>query len=68
MIAAGENTGRLEEMLRKAADYCELSSENFSQRLQAMAEPSMLLLLGGVVMGFVLSIVLPLMEMMDQAM
>ena len=68
LIAAGENTGRLEEMLRKAADYCELSSENFSQRLQAMAEPSMLLLLGGVVMGFVLSIVLPLMEMMDQAM
>ena len=68
LIAAGENTGRLEEMLRKASDYCQLSAENFSQRLQAMAEPSMLLLLGGLVLSFVLSIVLPLMEMMDQAM
>lgn len=68
LIAAGENTGRLEEMLHKAADYCELSSENFSQRFQAMAEPTMLLLLGGIVLVFVLSIILPLMEMMDQAM
>ncbi len=68
LIAAGESTGRLEEMLKKSADYCELSSENFSQRLQAMAEPAMLLLLGGVVLVFVLSIVLPIMEMMDQAM
>lgn len=68
LVAAGEGTGRLEEMLRKCADYCELSADNFSQRLQAVAEPAMLLLLGGTVLGFVLSIVLPLMEMMDQAM
>ena len=68
LIAAGENTGRLEEMLQKSADYCALSAENLSQRLQAMMEPLMLLVLGGMVTGVVLSIVLPLLEMMDQAM
>ena len=68
LIAAGESTGRLEEMLQKSADYCALSAENLSQRLQAMMEPAMLLLLGGMVTGVVLSIVLPLLEMMDQTM
>ena len=68
LIAAGESTGRLEEMLKKSADYCALSAENLSRRLQAMMEPAMLLVLGGVVLGFVLSIILPLMELMDQAM
>ncbi len=68
LIAAGESTGRLEEMLEKSAEYCALSAEELSRRLQAMLEPALLLMLGGVVLGFVLSIVLPLMEMMDQAM
>ncbi len=66
LIAAGESTGRLEEMLQKASEYCALSADTRSQRLQAMMEPALLLLLAGVVLGFVLSIVLPLMEMMDQ--
>ena len=65
LISAGESTGRLEEMLEKCAEYCSLASENLSQRLQAIVEPAMLLLLGGIVMLFVLSIVLPLLETMD---
>lgn len=66
LVAAGENTGRLEEMLQKCADYCALSAENLSRRLQAMVEPAMLLALSGIVLIFVLSVVLPLLETMDQ--
>lgn len=68
LVAAGESTGRLEDMLRKSADYCALSAENLSQRLQAVMEPAMLMVLGSIVLGFVLSVVLPLLEMMDQTM
>ncbi len=66
LISAGESSGRLEEMLRKCAEYCSLNAENLSHRLQSLAEPAMLLFLGGAVMLFVLSIVLPLLESMDQ--
>ena len=65
LVAAGESSGRLEEMLRKAADYCGISAENTSRRLQAMLEPAMILVLGGVVILFVLAVVLPLLDSME---
>ena len=66
LIAAGESTGRLPEMLQKSADYCAISAENLSSRLHAMMEPALLLALGGIVFTFILSVVLPLLETMDQ--
>ena len=65
LIAAGENAGRLEEMLQKAADFCRISAENTTQRLQALMEPALILVMGGVVILFVLAVVLPLLDSMD---
>ena len=65
LTASGEQSGRLEEMLQKAADYCRISSENKSRRLQAMMEPALILLMGSVVIFFLLAVVLPLLDSME---
>ena len=66
LIAAGEKSGRLEEMLKKCAEHCALSAENLSLRLQSLAEPGMILVIGGMVFTFALSIALPLLEAIDR--
>ena len=65
LLAAGECSGRMEEMLQKAADYCRLSAEHTSRRLQALMEPALILMMGGVVIFFVLAIVLPMLDSME---
>jgi len=65
LLAAGECSGRMEEMLEKASEYCRLSAESKFQRLQALMEPALILIMGGVVMLFVLAIVLPILESME---
>ncbi|MBR2215824.1 MAG: type II secretion system F family protein [Selenomonadaceae bacterium] len=68
LVAAGESTGRLEFMLGKSAAYCELAAEHKAARLQAMLEPTLILVLGVIVFFFVLSIVWPLLEAMENMM
>ena len=65
LVAAGESSGHLEEMLQKGADYCRISAENTSRRLQAMAEPTLVLVMGGIILFFVLAIVLPILDSME---
>ena len=65
MLAAGEQSGRLETMLAKGADYCKVMMENESARLQALAEPVAIFLVGGLVFFFVLSVIMPLLNTMD---
>lgn len=65
LLAAGEQAGELERMLEKAAEFCAVTAENRSARIQALAEPVLIFLVGGIVFFFVLSIVLPLLETMD---
>ncbi|MBQ1914363.1 MAG: type II secretion system F family protein [Selenomonadaceae bacterium] len=65
LVAAGESSGHLEEMLQKGADYCRISAENTSKRLQAMVEPALILVMGGIVLFFILAIVLPILDSME---
>ncbi len=65
MVMVGEKSGELEQMLTKAAELCAVIAENESQRLQALAEPAAIFLVGGLVFFFALSIMLPLLEMLD---
>ena len=65
MLAAGEQSGKLETMLTKGADYCKVMMENESARLQALAEPAAIFLVGGLVFFFVLSVIMPLLNTMD---
>ena len=52
LIAIGEESGRLAEFLRHAADLCEERAERLLQRLVALIEPTMILVFG-VLIAFV---------------
>jgi type II secretory pathway component PulF len=56
LVALGEETGRLEEFLRKAAELFEQRSERAIARLVALAEPAMIIILGIVVGSVALSL------------
>lgn len=63
LLRVGERTGELSAMLTKAADFCRFTGEMRAERLEAMIEPLMVLLLGAVVALVVLSVALPMFEM-----
>jgi type IV pilus assembly protein PilC len=49
MIKVGEDTGRLDDMLDKVADFYELRVENKIKMLSSLLEPILIVFLGGVV-------------------
>lgn len=63
MISVGERSGQLESMLETLADSYETEVEMRIQRLTALLEPVMILLMGGTVGFIVLSILLPILDM-----
>ncbi len=65
LYLAGERSGELEKMMQKGAEACAVISGNESQRMKALAEPAAILMVGGLVLFFVLSIILPLLNTMD---
>lgn len=68
LLAAGEAVGTLDLMLGKAAAFADEAVRQRSARLEAMAEPLMIFLVGGLVFFFVLSVMLPLLTTMDALM
>ena len=56
LVAVGEESSRLEEFLGRAADICEDKAERLLQRLVALAEPAMIVGLGGIVAFVALSL------------
>lgn len=65
MLEAGEQSGQLEVMLTKAAAFCEVLAENESTRLQALAEPAAIFVVGGLVFFIVMAVIMPLLNTMD---
>ncbi|SHK78464.1 type II secretion system protein F (GspF) [Selenomonas ruminantium] len=65
MLEAGEEAGKLEVMLAKAAAFCQVQAENESARLQALAEPVAIFIVGGLVFFLVLAVIMPLLNTMD---
>ncbi|MDD6134832.1 MAG: type II secretion system F family protein [Selenomonadaceae bacterium] len=65
MVRAGEKSGELEGMLEKGAGLCGVIAENESARLQSLAEPAAIFIVGGLVFFFALSVLLPLLGMME---
>jgi general secretion pathway protein F len=63
MIASGEASGRLDEMLERAATQQEQEIGNYTSVLTSLLEPLLILLMGGVVLTIVLAILLPIIEM-----
>ncbi len=60
MVSIGEETGALDQMLEKIADFYEAEVDAALESLAATIEPVMIVLLGGVVGFIVISMFLPL--------
>lgn len=65
MISIGEQTGSLDHMLLKVAEFYEKEVEAETDRLKALIEPVMIVLLAALVGTIVLSIMLPMFEMFN---
>ena len=68
MLAAGEAAGDLERLLQHAADYCRRRAGTYAVRIEALAEPTMIVFVGGVIFFVVLSVLLPILDAMDALM
>jgi type IV pilus assembly protein PilC len=60
MIAVGEETGQLEHMLTKVADFYETEVDAKVKALTALIEPVMIVFVGGIVGFIVISMYLPM--------
>ena len=68
MLAAGEEAGELERILPQAAEYCARRAETIGQRVTALAEPIMIVVVAGLIFFAVLSFLLPIFDAMDAMM
>ena len=65
MIAVGEQTGGLDEMLSKIADFYDEEVDAAVSVLMSLLEPIMIVVLGVVVGGMVVAMYLPIFDMMN---
>jgi len=65
MIAVGEQTGGLDEMLSKIADFYDEEVDVAVSALLSLMEPVMIVVLGVVVGGMVVAMYLPIFDMMN---
>lgn len=63
MIAVGEQTGALDEMLNKVADFYEDEVDVAVSSITSLMEPLMIVVLGGIVAFFVIAMYLPIFNM-----
>ena len=65
MIAVGEQTGGLDEMLTKIADFYDTEVDTAVSGLLSLMEPVMIVVLGVVVGGMVVAMYLPIFDMIN---
>lgn len=63
MFAIGEETGEMEKVLDEMAQYYDQESDAGFNRLLALVEPLMLVIIGGIVSTVIISVMLPMMDM-----
>ena len=63
MVAIGENTGALDSMLKRVGDFYEDEVDNSVANLTALMEPVIMIVLGIVLGGLVISMYLPIFQM-----
>ncbi len=63
MLAVGEESGNIENMLTKVAEYFEEETEQTTANLSTILQPVIILLLGGIVGWIVLSLYQPMISM-----
>lgn len=65
MIAAGETTDRLSELLLKVADIMDGEVDAAVRRMTSALEPLMLIVMGGLVAGIMISVILPIYKLTE---
>ena len=66
MIAVGEQTGALDAMLQKIADFYEDEVDEAVANLMALLEPVMIVFLGTMIGGIVISMYMPMFELINK--
>ena len=66
MVAVGEETGQLEHMLSKIADFYEAEVDAKVKALTALIEPVMIVFVGGIVGFIVIAMYLPIFSLYDK--
>ncbi|WP_204151193.1 type II secretion system F family protein [Leptolyngbya sp. CCY15150] len=66
MISIGEETGEIDSMLMKVADFYEDEVEQAVKALTSIMEPIMIVVLGGMVGSILVALYLPIFKIMDQ--
>ena len=65
MIAVGEETGAMDTMLGKIADFYDSEVTATTESLTAMLEPLMIAVLGGIVGGMVIALYMPMFKIFE---
>ena len=65
MIAVGEDTGALDAMLDKVADFYDQEVESTTESLTSLIEPIMIAVLGGIVGAMVIALYMPMFKIFD---
>jgi type IV pilus assembly protein PilC len=65
MVAAGESTGKIDVMLEKMADFWDEEIEAMLDALTSLIEPILIVVLGIIVGGIVISMFLPIFKLND---
>ena len=65
LIAAGEEAGRLEEMLSESAALCQEQAGQEAERMIALVEPALTLVMGLLLLFLVMAIIMPVLNVMD---
>jgi type IV pilus assembly protein PilC len=66
MVSVGEESGQLEHMLTKVADFYETEVDSKVKALTSLIEPAMILIVGGMVGFIVIAMYLPLFSLYDK--
>jgi type IV pilus assembly protein PilC len=66
MLAIGEETGEMDQMLSKVADFYEDEVTASVKALTSMLEPAMIVVVGGIVGSILLAMYLPMFTVFDQ--
>jgi len=65
MMAVGEDTGALDTMLGKVADFYDQEVEATTDSLTSLIEPIMILLIGGIVGGMIIALYMPIFSIFE---
>jgi type IV pilus assembly protein PilC len=65
MISVGEDTGALDAMLDKVADFYDQEVKSTTEQLTSMIEPVMIAVLGGIVGSMIVALYMPMFKIFD---